>query len=111
MARRRRKRRVAHNSYYTLTEVRQKIDNGQVLINSNAQRDAFQLFGWGLSDIKDVYRKLQPKHFHKTDASKAKARVYLDFYKATINREKIYTHFYINDETGFLVINSFKQRY
>jgi len=107
---RRRKRRVAPGSYYSLTEVVQKINNGQVLIKPNAARDAFQLFGWGLSDIKDVYRKLQPRHFYKTDPSKAKAGVPLDFYKATINGERIYTHFYINDKSNLLVINSFKEQ-
>jgi len=104
-----RKRRVAPRSYYSLTEVVQKINNGQVLIRSNAVRDAFQLFGWRLSDIEGAYRKLQPKHFYKTSVSKAKARVYLDFYKAAINGERIYTHFYINDEST-LVINSFKRQ-
>jgi len=105
----RRKRRVAPTSYYSLTEVVQKINNGQVLIKPNALRDAFQLFGWGLSDIKGAYRRLQPRHFYKTDVSKAKAGVYLDFYKATINGERIYTHFYINDES-VLVINSFHRQ-
>ena len=105
----RRKQRVAPHSYYPLTEVVEKINRGQVLINSNATRDAFQLFGWGLSDIKDAYRKLQPRHFYKTDVSKIKPGVYLDFYKATINGERIYTHLYINDKST-LVINSFKRQ-
>lgn len=104
------KGRVAPKSYYSLTDVVEKINRGQVLINSNAERDAFQLFGWGLSDICDAYRKLQPRHFYKTDVSKAKLGIYLDFYKATINGEKIYTHFYINGKTGLLVINSFKRQ-
>jgi len=103
------KRRLAPKSYYSLTEVVQKIDEGQVLINSNAARDAFQLFGWSLSDIRDAYRKLQPKHFSKTNVSRAKAGVYLDFYKATINGEGIYTHFYINNRS-ILVVNSFKRQ-
>jgi hypothetical protein len=102
----RKKRKVATKSYYSLTEAVQKINNGQVLIRPNAVRDAFQLFGWGVSDIKDAYRRLRPRHFHKTDESKVKAGVYLDFYKATINGERIYTHFYINNES-ILVINSF----
>ena len=97
-------------SYYQLSEVIQKIDNGQVLIRSNAERDANQQFGWGLSDIKDAYRKLQPRHFHKTDVSESVAGVVLDFYKATINGERIYTHFYINDKSKCLVINSFKEQ-
>ena len=107
---RRRKRRVVSNSYYPLSEVIQKINNGQVLIRSNAKRDAYQIFGWGFSDIKDAYRKLQPNHFHKTDVSRVKAGVALDFYKATINGEIIYTHFYIDDKTKVLIINSFHEQ-
>ena|GEM_PF-1116932 len=103
-------RRSYTKSHYQLAEVIQKINNGQVLINSNAERDADQQFGWGLSDIEDAYKKLQPKHFHKTDVSKLKAGVALDFYKATINGEKIYTHFYIDDKSKFLVINSFHEK-
>lgn len=113
MARRKRKairRPYNKKSYYQLSEVIQKINYGQVLIRSNAQRDAYQQFGWGLSDIKDAYRKLQPKQFHKTDASKFKAGIVLDFYKATINGEKIYTHFYIDDKSKRLVINSFHEQ-
>jgi hypothetical protein len=111
MAKRKRKpiRRSYIKSYYDLSEVIQKINSGQVKIRSNALRDAYQKFGWGLSDIKDAYRKLQPKHFHKTDVSKYLAGVALDFYKATINGENIYTHFYINDKSKLLVINSFKE--
>ncbi len=103
-------RRSYAKSHYQLSEVVQKINNGQVLIRSNAERDAYQQFGWGLSNIKDAYRKLQPKHFHKTDVSKFKTGVALDIYKATINGENIYTHFYINDKSKFLVINSFHEQ-
>lgn len=112
MARRIRKRvrRSYTSSYYGLAEVIQKINNGQVLIRSNAERDAYQQFGWGLSDIKNAYRKLRPNHFHKTDVSKFKSGIALDFYKATINGENIYTHFYINDKSKFLVINSFHEQ-
>ena len=112
MARRKRKpiTRSYAKSHYQLSAVVQKINNGQLLIKPNAKKDAYQKFGWGLSDIKDAYRKLQPKHFHKTDASKSKAGVALDIYKATINGENIYTHFYINDKSKFLVINSFHEQ-
>ena len=105
----RRKRRVARSPHYSLANVVHKINNGQVLIRPNAIRDAFQLFGWTFSDIKAAYRKLQPRHFHKTDVSKVKPGVYLDFYKATINGEDIYTHFYIDDQSK-LVINSFHRQ-
>lgn len=103
-------RRSYTKSYYQLSEVIKKINSDQVLINKNAEDDAYQQFGWGISDIKDAYRKLRPKHFHKTDASEYIVGVAIDFYKATINGEKIYTHFYINDKSGFIVINSFHEQ-
>ena len=99
------KRRVAPSSYYSLTEVVKRINNGQVILKPDVSRDAFQLFGWTFRDIQDAYRKLQPRHFHKTEESKLLPGVYLDFYKATINGERIYTHFYF-DRRSKLVINS-----
>lgn len=98
-------------SYYRLSEVVQKINNGQVLITKNASHEAYQIFGWGFSDIKNAYKKLRPKHFYKTDVSHNDTSLCLDFYKATIYREEIYTHFYIDDFSGFLVINSFHEQW
>ena len=106
MVKRGRKQRFANKGSYTLADVKRKINNRQLVIHINAERRAFQLFGWGVSDIEDAYRELQPKHFCKTVPSIYKYGVYLDYYKATIKGEKIFTHFYIDDETGLLVINS-----
>lgn len=103
-------RRSNTKSYYSLSEVITKINNGQVLIRPDAIRDAFQQFGWEISDIKNAFRKLKPKHFHKTDGSKIKPGVALDFYKANINGENIYTHFYIDDSSKKLIINSFHEQ-
>ncbi len=97
------------NGYYTLSSVIQKIDDGQFLIRSNATRFAFQDFGWGISDIKGAYKKLQPKHFYKTASSVAKPGTMIDYYKGSINGEEIYTHFYIDNATDMLIINSFKR--
>lgn len=102
----RRRRGVAPSSFYSLTDVVQKIDDGHVFIRSNAQTDALRQFGWELPDIEDAYRRLKPSHFLKTAPSIYKPGVYLDFYEATIDGERIYTHFYI-DHDGLLVINSF----
>jgi len=110
MARGKRKSTKASHprSYYQLSEVLQKINSGQLLIRSNAIRDAFQAFGWGTSDIMNAYRMLKPKHFYKTDNSKAKPGLVIDIYKAHLYGEDIYTHFYIDDSQNKLVINSFK---
>ena len=103
-------RRSYTKSHYKLSEVIQKINNGQVRINYDAERDAYQQFGWESPDILSAYRKLKPLHFHKTESSRYIPSVAIDTYKATINGEKIYTHFYINDKSNFLVINSFHEQ-
>lgn len=112
MAKRKRKpiRHSYSKSYYKLSEVIQKINNGQVIIKRNAEDKAYEQFGWGLSDVKNAYKKLRSRHFNKTDVSDFKEGVALDFYKATIYGEKIYTHFYIDDKSGFLIINSFHEQ-
>jgi hypothetical protein len=80
------------------------------MIHSNALRCAFQDFEWGKEGIFNVYRKLQPRHFLKKANSKIKRpTVVIDYYKANIDGEDIYTHFYIDDTIGKLVINSFKR--
>lgn len=109
------KRKTARSSYakshYQLSEVIQKINNGQVLIKKNAEMDADRQFGWGLSDIENAYRKLKSKHYYKSAFSECKSEVIiLDVYKATIKGEIIYTHFYIDDRSGFLIINSFHEQ-
>jgi len=112
MTRQKRKpvRRSYTKSYYKLSEVIQKINDGQILIRPDALRDAYQQFGWESSDILNAYMKLKPKHFHKTAGSKHILGVAIDTYRATINGENIYTHFYINDKSKFLIINSFHEQ-
>lgn len=98
-------------SYYQLSEVIQKINDGQVIIRRNALEDAYNQFGWESPDILSAYKKLKnPLHFHKTDASRYIPGVAIDIYKATINGESIYTHFYIDDTSNKLIINSFKEQ-
>lgn len=96
-------------SFYQLSEIRQKIAAGDVLIRGNALRCAFRDFEWGETDILNVYRKLQPKHFHKTASYEGRPTVAVDYYKANLYGEDIYTHFYIDDTEGKLVISSFKK--
>ena len=96
-------------SFYDLSEVSQKINSGEVVINPDVIHDAQKDFGWGINDILDVYRMLQPKHFYKIGTLNVKPSIGVDIYKIHTRGEHIYTHFYINDFDK-LVINSFKQK-
>jgi hypothetical protein len=97
-------------SFYSLSEVRQMVDQGKILLRPNALDDAQRDFGWDTRDILDALRKLQPRHFYKSDTSAKKPAVVLDFYKAPgLKGEDVYTHFYIDDENSVLVVNSFKR--
>lgn len=67
-------------------------------------------FGWGMDNILDAFLKLKPQHFYKTDVSRINPENVIDYYKARgLKGENIYTHFYIDDEAEFLIINSFKK--
>ena len=106
---RKRKKPFRSISYYKLSEVVQKINDGQFLIRENATKYALHDFGWGISEILKVYNMLKPKHFYKTDNSRIIPRLVIDVYRAHLYGEDIYTHFYIDDAMGKLVINSFKR--
>jgi hypothetical protein len=95
---------------YNLGNIRQLIDQGKVNIRPNALRSAFDDFGWGIDDIKNAIKKLQPKHYYKPEAHRDNTDITLNYYKARgINNEDIYTHFYI-DPDGILIISSFKRK-
>ena len=72
---RKRKKVFRPTSYYKLSEVVQKINDGQFLIRENAIQYALHDFGWGTSEILKVYNTLKPKHFYKTDNSKINPRL------------------------------------
>lgn len=106
----RRRKHIPHpKSYYDLSEVVQKINDGQLLIRQNAEQCALGDFGWGRSEIIKVYEMLKAKHFQHTMPSKINPLWINDVYKVHLFGEDVYTHFYINDSTGKLVINSFKR--
>ena len=97
-------------SCYPLRQVGEKLSTNMVRIRGNALSSALKDFGWESADIIDALKKLTPDHYDKTDPSEKKPGIMLDFYRAAnIKGENIYTHFYIDDQTGFLIINSFKE--
>ena len=97
--------------YYELAEVKSLIKEGKVLIRKNAIKGADVSFGWETVDILDALNNLENKHFYKSAVSnKLKSSTVLDFYKAkNLKGENIYIHYYINDDEGMLIVNSFKQ--
>jgi hypothetical protein len=96
--------------FYTLDEVKQKIQEGKVLLRGNALDGARDAFGWDSSDILSALAGLRLKDFQNSDNLKSDSLVVVDSYRAYgLKGENVYTHFYIDDETGYLVINSFKE--
>ncbi len=93
--------------HYDLTVIKGMVANGPVYIRQNALDDADEYFGWKTDDILDALTKLKKKHFNKTAPHKFKANIKVDIYKAiSIKGEDFYTHFYIDDISGRLIINS-----
>jgi hypothetical protein len=80
------------------------------LIREKAREGADKAFGWNSDDILDALMKLQPKHFYKTELSNFEPHFPIDVYKARgIKGENVYTHFYVDNETNRLIIQSFKE--
>jgi len=96
--------------FYSLKEVRTLIETERVLVTVNALVKAQKDFGWGMDDILNAVKSLRLKDFHKYEQARIDPKIVVDFYKAYgLKGEDVYTHFYIDDETGTLIINSFKK--
>lgn len=97
-------------AHYPIEQVKTLVRNGKWRVNSNALRSAENDFGWGVEDIRNAILALRPTHFYKTEPSKCKPAIMVDYYKAyNLKKENIYTHFYIDNEEVWVVINSFKR--
>ncbi|MCK4548381.1 MAG: type II toxin-antitoxin system MqsR family toxin [Candidatus Eisenbacteria sp.] len=108
--RRKKQKRPRPTPHVCLNEVRRLVQNGQVLIRPNALWDAEEAFGWDEADIFDALGRLKPKHFYKSAESDCVPGTMLDFYKArSLKGENVYIHFYVDEETRKLVVNSFKE--
>lgn len=96
--------------FYELKEVKRLAENEEMHIRQNALDEARDAFGWEESDIRDAIVRLRLSHFHKSDELKTKPGIMVDYYKAPgMYGENVYMHFYVHDETGELIINSFKE--
>lgn len=80
------------------------------MIRDEVKDTADKAFGWGISDILDAFMKLQLKHFYKTGPSDFEPHFPIDFYKARgLKGENVYIHFYVDDQTNLLMVDSFKE--
>jgi hypothetical protein len=96
--------------YYPLKEVKALVKDGKWRVNGNARESAREDFGWGVLEIQSAILALRPCDFDISDWSKHKPGVMVDAYKAAnLKGEAVYTHFYIDEETVFVIINSFKR--
>ena len=94
-------------SYYELAEIKTLAQTpGAVVIRPDAALDALSQFGWEGDDVLRAIGRLRRQDFVKTDPSQKVPGRLLDFYRASMEGEKFYTHFYV-DSQGRLIINSF----
>lgn len=104
------KNRPKATPLYPLDEIKNLVVEDRIVIRSNALRTALDDFEFEMDDIKKAISLLQLKHFYKSENSKIIDRLILDVYKArNLLGENIYTHLYIDDNSGQLIINSFKR--
>ncbi|WP_027360574.1 type II toxin-antitoxin system MqsR family toxin [Desulforegula conservatrix] len=106
--------------YYPLKEVKEKIRCGHFDINQNALDDARDIFNWGPEKIKQCLLKLNDRdyaidinknHFFKKEPHRHIPHTMMDYYKAKniMDGESVYTHFYIRQNDGKVVISSFHE--
>ena len=97
-------------AHYPLEQVKALVRKGNQRVKQNALDSARSDFGWESEEIKGALLALRPAHFFKTEPSVCKPAVMVDYYKAyNLKKENIYTHFYIDNEEVWVVINSFKR--
>lgn len=105
---------------YPLELVKRKLKSGEYLITFNALQTAWKDFAWETEDIVNCLLKLNDKyyeddpennHFYKADRNLRVSKRAMDFYKAKqiMEGRDVYTHLYIHEETGQVIISSFKE--
>jgi hypothetical protein len=93
--------------FYSLADVKQLVKEGNVAIRGNARNTALVDFGWTANDIIAAIQKLKVLHFYKSEPSDLIENCMIDYYKAELNKESVYMHFYVRENR--LVINSFNR--
>ena len=96
---------------YPLAKVKElALADNALMITGNALLSAQNCFGWDRADVVKAIRAMRSCDFDISIDSKNRPGTMLDVYKIIGHKKHdIYTHFYIDSNTGFLIINSFKK--
>lgn len=105
--------------FYPLREVKALLRVNHFQINTNAIQSARDDFEWGPDEIvkcllrlndRDYANDMANNHFHKTVPHRTIPYTNMDYYKMRNAPDgfKVYTHFYIRNFDGKLIITSFK---
>lgn len=106
--------------YYPLKDVKALLRINHYCINPPAVQSAWGDFMWGNDEIVKCLLKLNSRHFvsdpeknhfYKTDPHNHIPNTMMDIYKMKNAPEgnSVYTHFYIRNFDGRLIISSFKE--
>ena len=106
--------------FYPLKQVKSLIRANHYRINPNALQTAKDDFEWDCNDIAKCLLKLNGKdyaadttsnHFYKTEDHNKIPHTKMDYYKMREAPDgfKVYTHFYVRNDDGMLIISSFKE--
>lgn len=91
--------------YYSLGKVKHLISQGKVEFDGDALDFAKEDFGWGIDEIFSAFRCLRETDWHKSSpkTTSPDKGIQLDYYKSfNLKGEKVFTHFYIKDDTLFI---------
>lgn len=105
---------------YPLRDVKALLRANHYQVNDPALQSAYGCFLWGPDEIVKCLLRLNNKphnlnreknHFHKTVPHTSIPNTEMDYYKIKNASEgnKVYTHFYIRNFDGKLIISSFKE--
>jgi hypothetical protein len=106
--------------YYPLKSVKQLLTANHFEISDPALSDAHYHFHWGPSEIiaclmslndRDYVKNMAKNHYYKTEPHRKIPNTKMDYYKMqnAPGGFEVYTHFYIRDFDGKLMITSFKE--
>ncbi len=93
---------------FSLKEVKELLRINKYRITGKALKSARSDFNWNSNDIVKALLKLQKEDHYKRNIRYEQSDIMMDIYKAHINGQYIYLHYYIDDDDNLLIVGSFK---